>query len=130
FCIQNGLVQLKEIAPQPSLQNNDEVNIDEIGKLPHGTAVRGADNREELGQLHNSDALKKEEEEEDLLKLPPAKALRRLIDEVTYTATATNRNPDDIRKLSNYLKLINDLIGKLSLDEVREFLKEGVISPA
>src|SRR5690606_22836906 len=122
FCIQNGLVQLKEIAPQTSLQKNDEVNIDEIGKLPHGTAVRGAENREELVQLHNSESLKKEEEEKDLLKLPPAEALRRLIHEATYTDT--NRSPNEFRVLSNYL------IGKLSLDEVREFLKEGVLSPA
>src|SRR5690606_588380 len=88
--------------------------------LAHGTAVRGAEDREELVQLHNSESLKKEEED-DLLKLPPAEALNRLIDEVSRTGS--NRNPNDIRELSNYL------IGKLSLDEVREFLKEGVLSP-
>src|SRR5690606_5341252 len=107
-----------------SLQKNDEVNIDEIGKLPHGTAVRGAENREELVQLHNSESLKKEEEEKDLLKLPPAEALNRLIDEVSRTGRKRSVN-----ELVNDLKLINYLIGKLSLDEVREFLKEGVLSP-
>src|SRR5690606_16680516 len=90
--------------------------------LAHGTAVRGAEDREELGQLHNSESLKKEEED-DLRKLPRVEALRRLIHKATYTDT--NRNPE---KLSNYLKLINDLIGKLSLYEAPEFLKEGVIS--
>src|SRR5690606_28805020 len=116
FCIQNGLVQLKEIAPQTSLQKNDEVNIDEIGKLPHGTAVRGAEDHE-LVQLHNSESLKKEEEEEDLLKLPPAEAINRLIDKASRTGTKRSVN-----EILNDLKLINYLIGKLSLDEVREFL--------
>lgn len=99
----------------PDITKSD---IDEVARLPHGTAVRGAEDHE-LGQLHNSESLKKEEED-DLLKLPPAEALNRLIDEVH---TGSNRSLDDISKLSNYL------IGKLSLDEVREFLKEGLFSP-
>src|SRR5690606_5864534 len=90
--------------------------------LAHGTAVRGAEDREELVQLHNSESLKKEEED-DLRKLPRVEALRRLIHKVTHTGTNRSAN-----ELLNDLKLINDLIGKLSVYEVPEFLKEGVNS--
>src|SRR5690606_16432937 len=90
--------------------------------LAHGTAVRGAEDREELVQLHNSESLKKEEED-DLRKLPRVEALRRLIYKATHAATNRSAN-----ELLNYLKLINDLIGKLVFYEVPEFLKEGAIS--